>query len=584
MNREVYAHLLHTYGRNSLQWVGLACEVIRTLLLRVVIVILMAQIVASIAAGNTEQAQRLTWLFLGAFVAGALVGTLGDLASMRAENETYRQRMQYFYERLIAKDTSFYRDHQTGYLSGAFRQYVDGTILMVRALRGEVTRVAISLTVPVIVLLVANWRVGIVAVAIVIIQIVYMRWASRKANVYRVRSHEVYRKLTGEISDQITNIIAYKSSGMEQQGHRKVRQLIQDEVDTYWLRRRTTIFLDLPRTLATAIATAGALLVVASMTGAQAATTGMVVMTVMYMFQISRNVSELPELIANQDDFVTKIYPTLEYLQPQHQAIRDPAAPKKLAMRHATITLSNVAFSYPSPGDPPERIAVLKDFSLHIEAGEQVGIVGLSGAGKSTLANLIMRFDDVDEGSIAIDDTDIREVAQSELRRNIAYVPQEPLLFHRTIRENIAYFNPDASQAAIVRAAKAAHAHEFIQSLPGGYDTVVGERGIKLSGGQKQRVVIARAILKQAPIMIFDEATSALDSESEQIIQKALPQILGKQTAIIIAHRLSTVAGLDRIIVMHNGQIAEQGSHDALIAQKGRYYSLWQKQTNGTSV
>jgi ATP-binding cassette subfamily B protein len=205
--------------------------------------------------------------------------------------------------------------------------------------------------------------------------------------------------------------------------------------------------------------------------------------------------------------------------------------------------------------------------------------VGLSGAGKSTLASLLMRFDDVDSGSIKIDGVDIRDVAQDDLRRNIAFVPQEPLLFHRTIRENIMYFNPSASEEKMIEAAKAAHAYEFISELPKGYDTLVGERGIKLSGGQKQRVVIARSILKNAPIMIFDEATSALDSESEKIIQAALPKIIGKHTAIVIAHRLSTVASLDRIIVMERGKIIEEGTHQQLLAQKGRYYSLWQKQT-----
>jgi len=154
------------------------------------------------------------------------------------------------------------------------------------------------------------------------------------------------------------------------------------------------------------------------------------------------------------------------------------------------------------------------------------------------------------------------------------------LLFHRSIRENIAYYNNDISDEEVALAAKAAHAHEFIEKLPEGYNTTVGERGVKLSGGQKQRVAIARAILKKAPIMIFDEATSALDSESEQIIQRALPEIIGKQTAIVVAHRLSTVAGLDRIIVMHDGKVVEMGSHEELLDLKGRYYSLWQKQTS----
>ena len=231
-----------------------------------------------------------------------------------------------------------------------------------------------------------------------------------------------------------------------------------------------------------------------------------------------------------------------------------------------------------------DSVTVFKNLNIKIGANEQVGVVGLSGAGKSTLASLLMRFDDVDSGSISIGGTDIRAVKQNELRRNIAYVPQEPLLFHRSVRDNIAYYNPEASDAEVERAAQAAHAHDFIKKMPRGYGTIVGERGIKLSGGQKQRIAIARAVLKDAPVMIFDEATSALDSESEQIIQRALPEILGKRTAIIIAHRLSTVAGLDRIIVMHDGAVAESGTHDQLLRKKGRYYALWQKQTSGGST
>jgi ATP-binding cassette subfamily B protein len=226
-------------------------------------------------------------------------------------------------------------------------------------------------------------------------------------------------------------------------------------------------------------------------------------------------------------------------------------------------------------------VPVFEDLTVTIAGGEQVGIVGLSGAGKSTLAGLLMRFDDVTQGAIRIDGVDLRDVRQSELRRQIAYVPQEPLLFHRSIRDNIAYFDEEATQAQIERAAQAAHAHHFIQRLPLGYDSMVGERGVKLSGGQKQRIVIARSILKNAPIMLFDEATGALDTESEQIIQRALPEIMGRHTAIVIAHRLSTIAGLDRILVMHEGRIAEQGSHAELLRLGGRYARLWYRQVEG---
>jgi ATP-binding cassette subfamily B protein len=297
------------------------------------------------------------------------------------------------------------------------------------------------------------------------------------------------------------------------------------------------------------------------------------------MFQTVRSVDMLSNLLKTHDDLITKIYPTLSYLGNDYKKIKDRDNPEELIVHDGAISISGISFDYVSEADAKKENKVFQNLSLTIKGGEKVGIVGLSGAGKSTLASLLLRFDEVSEGSISIDDIDIRNVRQNDLHKKIAYVPQEPLLFHRSIKENIMYYNHDISEEEMILSAKAAHAHEFIEKLPHGYDTLVGERGVKLSGGQKQRVVIARAILKKAPIMLFDEATSALDSESEHIIQRALPEIIGRQTAIVIAHRLSTVAGLDRIIVMHDGKIVESGSHQELLVRNGRYASLWQKQT-----
>jgi ATP-binding cassette subfamily B protein len=188
---------------------------------------------------------------------------------------------------------------------------------------------------------------------------------------------------------------------------------------------------------------------------------------------------------------------------------------------------------------------------------------------------------DVDDGRIMLDGQPIRNVTQKSLRRAIAYVPQEPLLFHRSLSENIAYGKPDATHAEIVAAAKKANAHEFIEQLPEQYETLVGERGVKLSGGQRQRIAIARAILKDAPILILDEATSALDSESEKLIQASLANLMKGRTSIVIAHRLSTIAKLDRIVVLDNGTIVEDGGHDALLAEEGTYARLWSHQSGG---
>jgi ATP-binding cassette subfamily B protein len=238
------------------------------------------------------------------------------------------------------------------------------------------------------------------------------------------------------------------------------------------------------------------------------------------------------------------------------------------------IEFKDVSFQYDEG-----NVNLFSNLNITIAPGEKVGLVGPSGGGKTTITKLLLRFMDLSSGKIMIDNQDISELIQDELRRNIAFVAQEPILFHRSVRENIAYGNPGASDGDIERVAKLAHAAEFIDKLPDGYDTLVGERGMKLSGGQKQRVAIARAMLVEAPILLLDEATSALDSESESLIADALDTLMQKRTTIVIAHRLSTIRKLDRIIVMNNGEIVEQGSHDNLIIGKGLYAKLWSHQS-----
>ncbi|MDB5178192.1 MAG: hypothetical protein JWN01_135 [Patescibacteria group bacterium] len=583
VNKAVYRHLLSTYGRQPGVWFGFATEIVRVFLTRIYVTVLMAQAASSLAAGDLESAKRNIVYFFWSYVFGTMLGSIGDLVATRSENKEYGRLMPSFHGRLTGKDMAFYRDHQTGYLAGLFRQHLDGTMDLVRLLRSDGVGIVLALVVPVFVLLAADWRLGLVAFGIVLVQFLYVMWASSKSNAYRKAAHEILRKVTGEVADEITNIVALKSGGLEKESRSKMNALAQEEVETFWLRRKTATFLDMPRSILTAAGVTAAFFVVVASAKHRPDSVGLIVLTLSYMFQIVRNVAQIPNLILKHDDLITKTYPTLAYLGNERETIRDPDEPQNLEVPKGAITIENVNFSYPSHSGTGRRIEVFEGLNIAIAGGEQIGIVGLSGAGKSTLASLLMRFDDVTGGAIRVDGTDIRAVRQSELRRSIAYVPQEPLLFHRSIRDNIAYFDEGASGAEIERAAEAAHAHEFIARLPDGYGTIVGERGVKLSGGQKQRVVIARAILKNAPIMIFDEATSALDSESEQIIQRALPKIIGKHTAIVIAHRLSTVAGLDRIIVMHEGRIVEQGAHEELLALGGRYAGLWRKQTtNGT--
>lgn len=247
---------------------------------------------------------------------------------------------------------------------------------------------------------------------------------------------------------------------------------------------------------------------------------------------------------------------------------------KRLKLQAATIDFNHIYFQHKGSDD-----AIFRNFNLHIKAGERIGLVGISGSGKSTLAKLLLRFSDIQKGEILIGGQNIKNVSQQSLRQHIAYVPQESSLFHRSIAENIAYAKPSAKKGEIMQAAKLANAHDFIQKLSHKYRTQVGERGAKLSGGERQRIAIARAILKNAPILILDEATSALDSKSESAIQTALDNLMQDRTSIVIAHRLSTIANLDRIVVLKGGKIIEQGSHNELLKKSGEYAKLWQKQS-----
>lgn len=255
-------------------------------------------------------------------------------------------------------------------------------------------------------------------------------------------------------------------------------------------------------------------------------------------------------------------------------SIADRAGAAQLIPQSASIDFDQVDFGFAGHG-------VFRDLNLNIASGEKIALVGPSGAGKSTLVALLMRLYDIDGGAIKIDGQDIAGVTQDSLRNAIAVIPQDTALFHRSLMENIRYGRRGASDEDVIAAAKKAYAHEFIESLPEGYNTLVGERGIRLSGGQRQRIAIARALLKNAPILILDEATSALDSESERLIQNALDELMIGKTVIAIAHRLSTISRMDRIIVLERGEIVEQGAHGALIHRRGLYAKLWAMQSGG---
>lgn len=304
---------------------------------------------------------------------------------------------------------------------------------------------------------------------------------------------------------------------------------------------------------------------------------GDIVLVQLYLLNITGSMWNFGRVIRNIERSLSDAH-EMTVILGKNESVKDPKQPEQIKMNKGAIAFNTVDFSY----DASQPL--FANFSLHIAPGKKIGLVGPSGGGKSTITKLVLRMMDIQNGEITIDNQNIASVSQDELRSRIAYVPQEPILFHRTLKENISYGNASINDADIIKAAKAAHAHEFIEQLPQGYDTLVGERGVKLSGGQRQRVAIARAMLKNSPILLLDEATSALDSDNERLIQEALWELMKNKTTIVIAHRLSTIQHMDEIVVIDKGTIVEQGSHTELIQQNGMYAKLWEHQSGGFIV
>ena len=385
-------------------------------------------------------------------------------------------------------------------------------------------------------------------------------------------------RLSGELSDSITNILAVKTSGREQYEKDLFGRINREVYVTDSKRMRGSLF-------SGAVASSMIVAIMAVLTFFLAggnAWFGISAGTLVMMFSYTNNLTLRFNMLSSVMQSINRCFGDahdMVVILDEPLLVSDKEDARDLVVSDGDISFSDLSFWYTDAEVPS---AVFEHFDLHIPAGQRIGLVGKSGSGKTTLTRLLLRLVDIQEGKILVDGQEISGVTQVSLRRQIAYVPQEPLLFHRTIAENIAYGRPEASIDEIRQAAADANALEFIEQLPDGFDTITGERGVKLSGGQRQRIAIARAILTNAPILVLDEATSALDSESEQLIQAALQNLMKGRTAIVIAHRLSTVASLDRIVVLKNGRIIEDGVHDELLKKGGEYAGLWARQTGKT--
>ncbi len=380
-------------------------------------------------------------------------------------------------------------------------------------------------------------------------------------------------RLRGYAVDAITNVAAVRQFTRKKEEQTRFGEQIEKMRSLYLKQWRISEWGKLINSVCLVIFEGGMLIFAIHLWSQNKITVGDIVMFTALMTNIH---STLLHIGNSMNGFIRRYGDVEEGLSEiliQHEIVDHPDA-GKLVMKKGTIGWDNVTFKY-------EDNSVFDHFNLAIRAGERVGLVGSSGAGKTTFVSLLLRQHELNEGAILIDGQNIAEVMQDSLRENVAVVPQEPMLFHRSIRDNIAYGKPNATDKEIIAVAKKAQAHGFISALKDGYDTLVGERGVKLSGGQKQRVAIARAMLKNARILVLDEATSALDSESEVAIQKALHELMTGKTVIAIAHRLSTLREMDRIIVLEDGKIIEDGNHDTLTKSGGLYARLWEHQAGG---
>jgi ATP-binding cassette subfamily B protein len=402
---------------------------------------------------------------------------------------------------------------------------------------------------------------------------------SRGIRELGAREAQAQTRTTGYLADAITNIIAIKSFATKKYEQKRFKQATENSrhrtMDLSKGSLKMQFYSSLVTTTIPIMAVLFAVMAVVNY--------GVAASTIFLMFTYSAFIADglwtfSSSTVRNYNRSIGDAREAIKTLQTL-PSVKDPESPEELKVRDGEIEFRNVVFDHENINS--SRDALFHNFNLKIKPGEKVGLVGPSGGGKTTLVKLIMRFMDIDGGEILVDGQNIAHVTQDDLRTTMTYVPQEPLLFHRSLSENISYGKLDATQEEVKRIAKMAHADEFIQTLPNDYETLVGERGVKLSGGQRQRVAIARAMLKDAPILLLDEATSALDSESEVLIQDALWKLMEGKTAVVIAHRLSTIQRMDRIVVLDNGAIAEEGTHKELLEKDGIYSRLWAHQSGG---
>jgi ATP-binding cassette subfamily B protein len=505
---------------------------------------------------------NLLWRLAGWVAARAFVAVAGDL------------RIDLF-EHLSGHGSGYFADSFPGALAGRITTAANAAFTLENALTWRTIPPGTAVAGSIAVLGTVNWRMtSALSVVAVVIGVAIWRLAARNSHLHD-RFAAQAAGVSGDLTDVIANIGLVRAFGAASRERQRLSGRIAEEMSAQCESGLSLERLRLFHATCVFAVSAGVLVWAVLLWRAGRVTTGDVVLTTTLGFTVLHASRDLAMAIVDLVQHYAKLGDALRVLCLPHE-MRDAPNARPLINLGGSVSFLNVCFSY------PKGTRILQDFTLHIPAGQKIGLVGRSGAGKSTVLALLQRLYDPERGYVLIDEQDIARVTQDSLRRSIAVVQQDIALFHRSVIENLRYGRPGASDEEVRRAADAAYCTEFIARMPGGFDTLIGERGLKLSGGQRQRLAIARAFLCDAPIILLDEATSALDTESEQLVQEALTRLVAGRTLIAVAHRLSTLDAFDRIVVLERGRIVEDGSLPELRRQHSLYRRMDTRQRGPT--
>jgi len=514
------------------------------------------------------------FLIVGLFPVAWFFGRATQFTVSKFQSSVIRDLHDFSFTKLHGHSYMFFADHFSGALVNKSRKFVRAFEVMHDITINNFWSSFVLLTSIFIVFLFQAPLIAFIFLTMATVYISIVLLMSRKKFEYDLEEAKADTRVTASLADSITNFLAIKSSSALPREIGRFKEVTGKESK---LRLRAWYFGNKLNAIQTAISMI-AQISVTFLTGYLwlngSISAGIFVLVQSYSVTIGNNFWDLGQATTKFTKALSDMKEMVDIFKQIPDVLDDPNV-EKSRIKEGKIEVKNMTFTYMNGTD------VFSNFSLTINEREKVGIVGHSGSGKSTFTKLLMRFVDISQGEILIDGQNIRKITQDDLRQSISYISQEPILFHRSIRDNIAYSSPGATEEQIIESAKKAHAHDFILNLKHGYDTLVGERGVKLSGGERQRVAIARAMLKDSPILMLDEATSSLDSISESYIQSAFSELMKDKTTMVIAHRLSTVQKMDRIIVLDKGRIVEEGTHKDLLKLNGFYADLWNHQTGG---